>query len=396
MRTAESLERARTLLRLSRPADAERELRGVLAAEPEQETAHCLLALALIGQGKAGEAAEEAREGVRLAPGHWFPHYVAGQVHYRSGRPDDAVRAGETALAHAPEQAAVWELLARAHSAAGRWRQMADAARGGLAVDPEDADLASLLSIAHTCLGEAEPARTTAAYALRIDPESTTAHLAAGRAALAFGDPKAAAGHFREVLHLDPGFGPARDLLAEALKQRNPLQRKLSELRRRHRGGLRLLLLLPAVPPLIAVFVLIALMHWVAWVFEAVTVLRLARARATRLLFEGAEARVAGLCCALLAAGVATLALGVALGAEAVGMAGAAVMALVTPVQEAAHTGAPNGRATLYVWTFLLAAAAVVAAAAGVPTLALLTVYAALGTIWLAAWVRRATAAPPA
>ena len=395
MRTAESLERARTLLRLSRPADAERELRGVLAAEPEQETAHCLLALALVGQGKAGEAAEEAREGVRLAPGHWFPHYVAGQVHHRSGRADEAVRAAETALAHAPEQAAVWELLARAHSGAGRWRQMADAARSGLAVDPEDVDLASLLSIAHTCLGEAEPARTTAAYALRLDPESTTAHLAAGRAALAFGDPKAAAGHFREVLHLDPGFGPARDLLVEALKQRNPLQRKLSELRRRHQGGARLLFLLPAVPPLIAVFVLIALMHWVAWVFETVTVLRLARARATRLLFEGAEARVAGFCCALLAAGAATLALGVALGAEALGMAGAAVMALVTPVQEAAHTGAPNGRATLYVWTFLLAVAAVVAAVAGVPTLALLIVYAALGTIWLATWVRRATAASP-
>ncbi|MCK2213827.1 tetratricopeptide repeat protein [Actinomadura sp. ATCC 31491] len=392
MRTGESLERARTLLRLSRPADAERELRGVLATEPEQEMAHCLLALALISQGRAEEAAEEAREAVRLAPEHWYPHYVAGQVHLRSGRPDEAVRAAEAALAHAPEESAGWELLARAHAGAARWRPMAEAARGGLAVDPENADLAALASTAHTGLGETGLARQAAGYALRLDPESANAHLASGRAALAAGEPRAAAEHFREVLRLDPGFDPARELLVAALKQRNPLQRRLSRLRQGYRGGWRLLFLLPVAPPLIAVFALIALLHWLAWVGEAVTVLRLARARATRLLFEGAEARIAVACCALLAAGVAVLALGAALGSPALAVTGATVMALVTPVQEAAHTGSPNGRATLYLWAGLLAVAAVVGAVSGLPPVVLLTLYAALGTIWIAAWVRRATA----
>ncbi|MEQ4715628.1 tetratricopeptide repeat protein [Nonomuraea sp. B19D2] len=389
MNVGESINRGKTLLQLRRPADAERELRGVLAVEPQQGMAQCLLALALIQQGRAGEAVAVAQEAVRLAPDHWYSHYVAGQVYYRANLADHAIAAAQASLAADPGQAAVWELLARGHMLKGQWRQMADAARRGLAIDPEVPDLVSLLSLAHTKLGEAEPARAAAAHALRLDPESATAHLVSGRAALAFGDPKAAVDSFREVLRLDPGFGSARDLLVTALKQRNPLQQTLSKLRRRYRGGWRLVFLLPVAPPLIAVFVLVALLHWAAWVSESVTVLRLARAKATRLLFEGAEARVALACCALVAGGTAVLGLGIALGLEAVGTAGVAVMALVTAVQEATHTGSPRGRKTLYGWTGLLVATIAVAVIAGAPVVALVSVYAELGTIWVAAGVRR-------
>ncbi|WP_188189347.1 tetratricopeptide repeat protein [Nonomuraea sp. SYSU D8015] len=385
----ESIERARTLLRLRRPADAERELRGVLAVEPQQDMAHCLLAFALVHQGKAAEAMVAAREAVRLVPDHWYPHYVSGQVFLHLGLADPAITAANESLAQSTEHTSTWELLARAHLLKGQWREAADAARSGLAVDPQVPDLVSLLSIAHTKLGEAEPARAAAAHAIQLDPESATAHLAAGRAALAFGDPKAAADSFREVLRLDPGYSPARDLLVSALKQRNPLQRMLSKLRRRYLGGWRLVFLLPVAPPFIAVFILIALLHWAAWVSESVTVLRLTLAKATRLLFEGAEARVAMACCALLPAGIAVLALGIALGQEPVGTAGVAIMALITPVQEATHISSPRGRVVLRVWTGLLVAAIVAALIAGSTGGALLSVYAGLGTIWIAAGARR-------
>jgi tetratricopeptide (TPR) repeat protein len=385
----DSIERARMLLRLQRPADAERELRGVLAVEPQQDMAHCLLAFALIHQGKTAEAMVVAREAIRLVPDHWYTHYVSGQVFYRAGLADPAITAARESLRHSTEESSTWELLTRAHMMKGQWREAADAARRGLAVDPEVPDLVSLLSMAHTKLGEAEPARAAAAQAIRLDPESATAHLASGRAALTFGDPKAAADSFREVLRLDPGFAPARDLLVAALKQRNPLQRMLSNLRRRYRGGWRLVFLLPVAPPLIAIFILIALLHWAAWVSESVTVLRLARGRATRLLFEGVEARVALSCCGLLVAGIGVLALGIALGHEIVGTAGVAIMALITAVQETTHTGSPRGRAVLRVWTGLLVVAIAAAVIAGAQGGAMLSLYAALGTIWVAAGVRR-------
>lgn len=388
MNPRESILRASTLLQMRRPADAERELRGVLALRPEHFTAHALLGLALVHQGRSAEAVSAAQEAVRLAPDQSYPHYIAGQVHLRTGRPDLAVAAVRVSLSHNPEDAAAWELLARAHLRLGEYRQVAEAARRGLAIDPQVSDLVSLLAMAHVKLGETQPARAAAEQAVRLDPESSTAHLVYGHAALAAGDARTAAEAFREVLRLNPGFDPARDLLVTALKLRNPLNRFLSRLRG-FRVGWWLVFLLPAVPPLIIVFVLVAVVHWAAWVAESATVLRLARARATRLLFEGAEARAAMASCALLVAGLVVLVLGIALGQWALGMAGAAVMALVTAVQEAAHTGSARGRRVLYGWTGLLGVATAVSAIMGWPAVGLLAVYAGLGTIWVAAGVRR-------
>lgn len=393
---AAPLERARTLLELNRPAEAERELRGLLAEDPQNVSGHAFLSVALARQRRPGEAIGEAAEAVRLAPDHWFPHYVAGQAYYRAGRPREAAEATRTCLELAPEHAPAWELLARVHVDAQQWPQAAGAARHGLALAPEDADLTSLLAVALTMLGDAAGAKEAAARAVGLDPESALAHLAYGRAQLAFGSPGEAARAFREVLRLSPGFDQARDLLVAALKQRNPVYRLLARLRGTFFGGWRMLLLLPVAPPVIALFALIALLHWAAWVAEAVTTLRLARARATRLLFEGTEARTALVCCCLPAVGAALLVAGVATAQETVGTGGVAVMALVTPVQEAAHTSAPRGRAVLYGWAILLGLAAALAMLLSSTSGALLTAYAALAGIWIAAGVRRLAGTPAA
>ncbi|MEU6428430.1 tetratricopeptide repeat protein [Microbispora sp. NPDC046973] len=386
---AAPLERARTLLELRRPEEAERELRGLLAQDPQNVDGHAFLAVALAEQRRPAEAIDEATEAVRLAPDHWFPHYVAGQAYYRAGRPREAADAAGACLELAPEHAPAWELLARVHVHAEQWPRAADAARRGLALAPEDADLASLLAVALTMLGDAAGAQEAAARAVGLDPESALAHLAYGRAQLAFGSPGEAARAFREVLRLAPGFDQARGLLVAALKRRNPVYRLLSRLRGTFFGGWRMLFLLPVAPPVVALFVLIALLHWAAWVAEAVTTLRLAGSRTTRLLFEGGQARAALVCCCLLAVGTALLVTGVAAAQEAVGVAGAAVMALVTPVQEAAHTSAPRGRAVLYGWAMLLGLAAALAMLLSSPSAALLTAYAGLAGIWVAAGVRR-------
>ncbi|WP_068921565.1 tetratricopeptide repeat protein [Planobispora rosea] len=389
MTTDTLIERARTLLKLRRPAEAERELRGVLARDPEHAEAHALLGVTLAEQRMPSEAVAEAREAVRLAPDQWFPHYVAGQIHLMAGRPGDAIAALRAALAIEPEYAPIWRFLSRAHLRAGQGAEAADASRRGLALDPRDAELAGLLALALTALGEAAQAQDAAAQAVRLDPENALAHLAYGRAALAFGDPGHAARAFREVLRLDPGFGEARDLLLKALKRRNPLYRTLDRLRGRFFGRWWVVLLLPAAPMLVIVLLLVALLHWVAWSVEAFTTLRLAHAGVTRLLFERAEVRAARLCCLLLAAGATLIALGVLSSQEVVGAAGAAAMALITPVQESVHTGSPLGRAVLYGWAVLLALVIAVSAVLGSMAAVMLSTYTGLATIWIAAGVRR-------
>lgn len=383
----DSLERARLLLQMGRPADAERELRGVLTEEPQHAGAHALLGLALVQQDRTDEALEESREGVRLAPDHYVPHYLSGQVHFQAGLVDEAVRAVVAGLALSPEHAPSWELLARVHMTRHDWPQMAETAGRGLGLDPQHAELASLLAIALVMLGQNEHARSVATQAVGNDPESALAHWAYGRAALATGDPRTAAESFREVLRLDPGFDAARDLLVYALKQRNPVYRLLAKLR--FRVSWRLLFLLPALPPVIAVFVISALLHWAAWVAESWTTLRLARAKATRLLFEGAAGRVSLLCLALPVAGAVMLGLGIGLGLDVLGTAGVATMALVTPVQEAVHTGSAAGRRILTVWAGALAVTIAAAVATSSFAPAILSLYAALATIWIAAGVRK-------
>ncbi|WP_181019589.1 tetratricopeptide repeat protein [Nonomuraea typhae] len=394
MSTETGLQRARALLDLGRGAEAARELYGVLAEEPEHPVAHAYLALALRAQRRYAEAAASAAEAIRLAPDHWFGHYVAAQVHLAAGQAGPALPAADAALALNPDWAPLWELRARILLSSGRPADAADAARRALALDPEDPDPAALLAMALTQLGRGAEALGAARDALRLDPESPNAHLALGRAELAHGDPARAAGAFREVLRLAPGFDDARDLLVVALKRRNPLYRALDRFRGRYRGGWRLVLLLPAVPPLIVVFVVIAVAHWAAWLAEAWATLRLHLGARTRLLLAGSEARVAVLCWSLCGLGLAALVAGIALGHEPLGTAGVAVMALVTPVQEAAHTSARAGRAVLYGWAALLALAAAVSAAlpAG-QTPGLLCAYAALATIWVATLARRLTRA---
>ncbi|MFG1751115.1 tetratricopeptide repeat protein [Streptosporangium sandarakinum] len=392
---AVAVERARTLLGLGRTEAAERELRGVLARDPGHVVAHCLLALALISRRAVDEAVAEAGEAVRLAPDHWYPHHTAGQVLYYADRSEEALRAARAALAIDHGQAQVWELLTRVHADREEWALTAEAARRGLALDPHGSRLTGLLAVALGELGDRAGALAAASDAVRLDPESPSAHLVYGRVHLAFGGARDAARAFREVLRLSPGADQARELLVVALKRRNPLYRAVSRLPGTLGG--RWMLALPLIPPLIAVFVLIAVAHWTMWVAESLVTLGLARGSYTRLLFRRGEVRSAALCCAVLLAGAALLGAGVALSLPATGTAGAALLALVTPVQEAAHTAAPRARKVLTGWAGLLASTAAVSPA--LPALwpalqrpenvPLLAVWAGLGTIWVAAAVRR-------
>ncbi|SFI87994.1 Tetratricopeptide (TPR) repeat [Streptosporangium canum] len=388
-------ERARTLLRMGRAEAAERELRGALAADPLHVVSHSLLALTLVTRGAVDEAIAEAGEAVRLAPEHWFPHYMAGQVLYYADRPEEALRAARAALAIDLDQAQIWELLARVHGGREEWPLMAEAARRGLALDPHDSKLVSFLAVALGELGDREQALAVAGDAVRLDPEAPLAHLVYGRVLLAFGSARDAARAFREVLRLDPGMDRARELLVVALKRRNPLYRAVSRLPG-SLGSWRVLALLPLISPLIAIFVVIAVAHWAMWVAESLVTLRLARGAYNRLLFRRGELRSAVLCCAVLAGGTALLVLGVTLSHPVTGVAGAALLALVTPIQEAAYTASPLARKILTGWAGALALVIAVSLAlsvlwpARIPTgVPLLAMWAGLGTIWVAAAVRR-------
>ncbi|MEW9532688.1 tetratricopeptide repeat protein [Microbispora sp. NPDC049125] len=393
----EVVQRAGTLLRLGRHEAAERELRGLLSRHPQHSTAHAALALALIAGGAEQEALSEAHEAIRLDPGHYFSHLALGLVLKDTGRPQEALEAARAALSLDHGKVDVWRLLARLHAMLLEWRLAADAARQGLAVAPQDSTLASLLGQALCVLEDGPAALAVTAEAVRLDPESSSAHLVRGIALLVFADAGEAAREFREVLRLDPGVDQARELLVVALKRRNPVHRALSGMASRFRGNPRLLLLLPVAPWLILVIILVALLHWAMWVAETFVTLRMSRGAYTRLLLRRGEPRGALLCLWLLVSGTALLVLGVALGHSPTGSAGVATLALVTPVQEALHAGSRLRHRILGGWATALALVVPVALALSATRpdhpdttgVLMLTTYAALSSVWVAALVRR-------
>lgn len=388
--TSDAVARARTLLQLRRPEAAEREARGALARDPEHWEAHAVLALALSGLRRPDEALAEANEGVRLAPDDWWPHYVAAFVLWKADRDRAGLSAAWTALRIDPTRAATWDVIARLHLSLKEWRLAAQAAQQGRACDPENSDLASLQSLALTEMANAPGAVALAAEAVRLRPEEQLAHLAVGHAALAAGDPRAAAQAFRAALQLAPGNDSAREWLIIALKQRDPVYRVLFTTLN-GLGKQRLWLPLFAWIPF---HLIVAAGHWMLWTASTAGTLRLARDPYHRMLLSHRQIRAAWLSTAVVAAGVLTFAAGLARGHGDLASAGVAMVALVTPVQETGAATARRRRMILAGWSvqLTLATAAVVALSAVAPStvtfgvpLALLAIL----TIWPAQWARR-------
>ena len=138
-------------------------------------------------------------------------------------RPDEAARAVEEAIRLDPEDAANVVLLAQAHAARERWRDSLAAADRALTLDAGHIGAAQARAVALRMLGRRAEADAALAGAAARDPEDAGTHEQLGWSALHRGDPKAALGHFREALRLDPTADGAREGVVTALKAGNPV-----------------------------------------------------------------------------------------------------------------------------------------------------------------------------
>jgi Flp pilus assembly protein TadD len=119
--------RGRMLLDASQPAEAERELRHVLARRPDRLEAKALLGLALAAQGRAREAIDEFAPVWRKAPGSVEPALCLGWIEATAEA--DSLRNAERSLAIARQLAAAsdfadpraLDLLAAANAEAGQF-----------------------------------------------------------------------------------------------------------------------------------------------------------------------------------------------------------------------------------------------------------------------------------
>ena len=266
---------------------AEQEARRLLVEEPDDPYAHALLGLCLLKRQDWSQALREVSEAVRLGPDLAYAHYVAGHVLLAADRHAQATDAANAAIRLDPADPAHHGLLAAIHLDRRQWREALAAAERGLELDPEHVQCNNVRGMALVKLGRRGEAGATMAQTLALDPEDAFTHANRGWSLLHECKPDEAMEHFREALRLDPTLDWARAGIVEALKARNFVYRWMlayflfmSRLSTRAQWaiilggwlGSQLLrrvgdaqpALKPLVLPVIVLYVLFAILTWLA------------------------------------------------------------------------------------------------------------------------------------
>jgi Tfp pilus assembly protein PilF len=193
--------------------------RQVLAGDPDDATAHALLALGLAHLEQGREAVEAGRCAVALAPELAFAHYAHGWALLEHDDMIAAERAAREALRLEPD-ADAHALLAQVHIRQRRWQDALDTAERGLNVDPEHQGCGNLRALALTSLGQTAAATSALHEALAADPDDAYAHANRGWLLLRQSRVEEALESFRAALRLDPTMDWARLGIIEAMKAR--------------------------------------------------------------------------------------------------------------------------------------------------------------------------------
>jgi Flp pilus assembly protein TadD len=187
---APDLARAQAMLDLKRYDQAANLLALVVAVEPTDSRAWCLLAQAHLGNAQCQEAVAAAKQAITLAPSDAWPYRLASIAHGRLGHSTSAWKAATEACKLAPDEWQSYVCLAQAELA----RQV-----------------------------DSEAAERAAAHARRLAPDEPEVHYVSGLVSFSNFDWTAARIHQERVLALDPGDSRALNELGRInLRRRRP------------------------------------------------------------------------------------------------------------------------------------------------------------------------------
>lgn len=204
---------ANQYLAASRPDLAERHLRLVLAAEPDDALAHAFLAECLAARHAVDEATTEARESIRLAPDRCDGYAALASAQGEAHRWRAAEQTNKQALRIDPNDPRHWSQLAYSLVQQGRTRRAIEAADRGLRINPTDVGCLNGRALALLDAGQVAAARETIRSALVSAPVSATLHANLAYLLLVQGETPAARAEALEALRLDPGLRMAQHIL---------------------------------------------------------------------------------------------------------------------------------------------------------------------------------------
>ena len=218
--------RARALLDLGRPAEAETFARDALAHVPDDADLHALLARALLEQERPAEARAEAEEALRQQPENLDGLALLAAA---ASWLDDH-RIASNAITRAVELAPAWDAAHRQRAAillsADKPEQALASADRAVTLNPSAAGNHSVRGAILIELRRFQEAQQAVTKALELDPQHQQAHRVAGLLGVRTGD-RGSEARFREALRLDPSDRASQSGMNVAIKARNPVYRML-------------------------------------------------------------------------------------------------------------------------------------------------------------------------
>lgn len=209
--------RAYAAHRDGRLADAERDYRAAIEADPVHTDALHLLGVLRHQQGRHEEAADLVGRAVALRPNDAALQLNLGNALKALGRLDGAIERFRNALSLAPEFPIAQYNLGNAYAQAGRHEDAVDAFEKSLRLQPNDPSTYNNLGNALHALGRGEDAIAAFSRALALRPGHAGAHNNLGMAFAAIGRADEALVQYRAALAAEPRYVAAHFNLGNAL-----------------------------------------------------------------------------------------------------------------------------------------------------------------------------------
>jgi Flp pilus assembly protein TadD len=205
---------ARLSERRAEYGESEKEFRALLAACTEDAESRSGLGAALLGAGRADEAAHEFRRALELDPADFTALYNLGAMAADGGDAQQAIKLLEAALRAWPSSPDAHEKLAAAYAQQGRLSDALTQLRAAAGLAPDEPQVHSSLSQALDAMGQSEEAFAEQKRALQLNPQDADGWNNLGAMLARGGQTDAARSAFEHALQLQPDHAQAKANLA--------------------------------------------------------------------------------------------------------------------------------------------------------------------------------------
>jgi tetratricopeptide (TPR) repeat protein len=147
----------------------------VIATEPRNAKAWCLMTRAQLGQRRNGAALAAARAAGSISPHSELPHRLASYALIRLGRSHDAVAAARDAVRFAPRDWRTHQALSQSLLADQAYNDARLAAEHAVRLAPDQAEPHVAVGLAARCQHRRRESRGAFERALALDPRNATA-----------------------------------------------------------------------------------------------------------------------------------------------------------------------------------------------------------------------------